>query len=363
MLQRIGGLLFASSLLMLSVFPARAADDYRLPEIGDPSGGIMTQAQEQRLGQAFMRSVRKHLKVISDPLMVDYIQSLGARLSSHSSAAGQQFNFFLVDSPVVNAFAGPAGHIGIFTGLLLTTETESELASVIAHEIAHVTQKHLVRAFDDASRLSLPMGALALAAAVIGSQSQLGAAAMAGIQAGMIQHQINFTRANEHEADRMGIQTLANADFDPRAMPVFFERMGRATRFYGTELPEFLRTHPVTTTRIADSRGRAEGYPYRQRPDSTSYHLIRATLREKQYEKPQDAVHFFQDTLADGRYRNEAGQRYGYVLALIRAHDYKLARKELDKLLRDDPHQVAILKEVEHNDLKLVVHAEGLVAP
>lgn len=341
MLQRLGGLLLGTGLLLLGAFPAGADDDFRLPEIGDPSGGVMTRVQEQRLGQAFMRNVRKQLNVITDPWMSDYIQSLGGRLASNSSAQGQRFHFFLIDSPVVNAFAGPDGHIGVFAGLLLTTETESELASVIAHEIAHVTQKHLVRAFDDASRLSLPMGALALAAAVIGGQSQLGAAAMAGVQAGMVQHQINFTRANEHEADRMGIHTLARADFNPRAMPVFFERMGRATRFYGTELPEFLRTHPVTTNRIADSRGRAETYPYRQHPDSLGYHLVRATLRERQYEDPKDAVRFFRETLADGRYRNEAGQRYGYALALLRNRDYKGARAELDKLLQDQPQQTA----------------------
>jgi len=321
--------------------PANTSDDYNLPEFGDSSGSLLTPAQEQKLGQAFMRSVRNHFPVVSDPLTSDYIQSLGNRLASNSSAAGQQFNFFLINDPVVNAFAGPAGHIGVFSGLVLTTETESELASVVAHEIAHVSQKHLLRTFDDASRMNLPMAAISLAAILVGGGSDLGAAAAVGLQAGMIQHQINFTRANEHEADRIGINTMAKANFDPRAMPIFFERMGRATRFYGSTLPEFLRTHPVTTTRIADSLGRAEAYPYKQYPADIGYYLLRATLREQQYENPEDAVRFFRETLNDGRHRSEPAQRYGYVLALLRAKKLDLARKELDKLLKEHPNQIA----------------------
>ncbi len=338
-----GRWLLGMSLLLLGLLPlpASAGDGFDLPEIGDSSGSLLTPAQEQRLGQAFMRSVRNHYPVVTDPLIADYIQSLGERLASNSRAAGQPFHFFLIDDPVVNAFAGPAGHIGIFSGLVLTTETESELASVVAHEIAHVTQKHLLRTFDDASRMNLPIAALSLAAILVGGGTDLGAAAAVGLQAGMLQHKINFTRANEHEADRIGISTLAKANFDPRAMPVFFERMGRATRFYGSTLPEFLRTHPVTTTRISDSRGRAEAYPYRQYPADVRYYLLRATLRERQYEKAADAVRFFRETLADGRYRNEAAQRYGYVLALMRANDLRQARRELDKLLEADPNQIA----------------------
>ncbi|VAX05895.1 Exported zinc metalloprotease YfgC precursor [hydrothermal vent metagenome] len=339
--NRLSHWLLGIAIGVLASLPASADEDIRLPEIGAPSGVIITPAQERRLGRAFMRSVRNHYPVITDPLMSDYIQSLGNRLASHSSASGQTFNFFLIDNDVVNAFAGPAGHIGIFTGLLLTTETESELASVVAHEIAHVSQKHLVRTFDEVSRMNLPMAALTLAAVLVGGGSQLGSAAMAGLQAGMVQNQINFTRANENEADRIGIKTLAETGFDPRSMPVFFERMGRAGRFVGSELPEFLRTHPITINRIAESRGRAETYPYRQYPADTRYYLLRATLKEKQHSNPKDAVLFFQKTLTDGRYRNEIGQRYGYVLALIRNRDYKTARSELDKLLKAEPQQIA----------------------
>lgn len=322
------------------------ADDIRLPEIGDPSGSLITPAQEQRLGKAFMRSVRKSMKVISEPLMAEYIESLGKRLVSYSDYANQPFHFFLIDDPVVNAFAGPAGHIGVYTGLVLATETESELASVVAHEIAHVSQRHLARTFDEANRMSLPMAAVLLAAIIVGAgtdSGDLAAAAAAGAQAGIIQHQINFTRNNEKEADDVGIQILAAAGFDPRAMPVFFERMGRATRFYGMELPEFLRTHPVTTNRIADSRGRAETYPYRQYPEDLHYHLLRVILRERQFEDPRDAVTFFAKSLNEGRHRNEDAQRYGHVLALMRARELAKARQELNRLLKKAPHETAFI--------------------
>ncbi len=343
--RKLTHLLLATCLCFGSPAFSVMAAGAELPDMGDPSGGLLTPAQEQRLGQAFMRSIRKHMSVVRDPVMSEYIEALGAKLVSNSPSAGQPFHFFLLDNPEVNAFAGPAGHIGIHTGLVSTTESESELASVIAHEIAHVSQKHLMRTFDAANRMSLPMAALLLAAIVAGGQSDsdIGAAAATAIQAGFLQYQINFTRANEQEADRVGVEILAKSDFDPRAMPVFFERMGRASRFQGSELPEFLRTHPVTTNRIADSRGRAESHPYRHYPDDVRYHLLRATLREAQFSDPKEAVRFFRDTLADGRYLSEAGQRYGHVLALMHAKEYAQAHSELETLLRGDPHQIAYL--------------------
>ena len=325
--------------------PVRA--ELALPEIGDPSGNLLSPAQERRLGQAFMRHIRATQPVIEDPLMNSYIQRLGQRLVAASEAAGRSFHFFLIRSPQVNAFAGPGGYIGIYTGLVTTTQSESELASVVAHEIAHVTQNHLLRSFDAAQRMSLPMAALAIAALVLGAATDnaaAGVAAASGIQAGEAQRQINFTRANEEEADSFGIKALARADFDPQAMATFFERMGRATRLYDSGvLPEFLRTHPVTSNRIADARGRAGAYPYRQRPDSLDYHLLRARLRSGEFDDARDAVTFFRENLAARRYRNEEAERYGYVLALTSARQYRKAGTELGKLLRKRPAEIAYL--------------------
>jgi predicted Zn-dependent protease len=339
--------LVLSAFLFTPAVPVSAADDVALPEIGDPAGGYMTPAEERRLGQAFMRQIRNNMTIVSDPLMKSYIENLGERLVVGSEEAAQPFTFFLVDDSRINAFAGPGGYIGVNTGLILTTESESELAAVVAHEIAHVTQKHLMRTFQMAENMSISTAAMVMAALVLGAatdNSDAGIAAAAGAQAGMLQRQINFTRSNEKEADRVGIRISSKAGFDPRSMPAFFERMGKANRYYDIkELPEFLRTHPVTTSRIADSRNRAESYPYKQYPDSYEYHLLRATIRERQFKNPNEAVQFFQSSLAEGRYRNEEGQRYGLVRALIRARKFQRARGELDKLLRKHPSRIHYL--------------------
>lgn len=336
-------------LLPITTLPAplHAEEELKLPEIGDPSGGLMTPVEEQRLGEAFMRYVRARMKLADDPLAIEYLQSMGRDLVSHSDNPGLSFDFFLVDNQDVNAFAGPGGHIGVNTGLILTTQSENELASVMAHEIAHVTQRHLNRAYDAADNMSIAAAAMIIAAILIGAASDnknVGQAAVAGVQAGLMQQQINFTRGNEEEADRVGIGILAAGGFDPNAMPDFFDRLGTQTRLYddGT-LPEFLRTHPVTTNRIADSRARAESHPYRQRPDSVEYHLLRARLKEAHFKQPQDAITHFRTTLEQGRYRNEDAQRYGLILAQMRARKFVEAEKELDKLLRKDPLRSAYL--------------------
>jgi predicted Zn-dependent protease len=343
--------LFAASLATAAALanPVNAADPpfYSggvpdLPEIGESAAAVLTPAQEKRLGQAFMRSVRASEKVLADPLLVDYLQSLGSRLAAKAEAAGQSFTFFVIDDPNINAFAGPGGHIGVNTGLILATENENELAAVLAHEIAHVTQKHLLRTFEAASSLTLPQAAVLLAAVILGTAAGGGAglAAALGGQAALLQQRINFTRSNEEEADRVGMQILAKSSFDPRAMPSFFERMGRSGQAYATQLPEFLRTHPVTTSRIADAQGRAENYSYRQRPDDLRYHLARAALQAQQPRTAQEAVANFRSTMRQGRYSQEAAERYGYAVALLRARDHEGARREIDQLRSADPSRV-----------------------
>jgi predicted Zn-dependent protease len=319
------------------------AQEIALPDIGNPSGNILSPAEEERLGRAFMRSIRRTMPVIQDPLLTAYIQSLGDQLVNANTNATGSFEFFLINSPQINAFAGPGGNIGVYSGLITTTESESELASVIAHEVAHVTQKHLVRTYDAVKSMSLPAAAVAIAAVVIGAATNtpdLAVAAAAGVQAGMIQREINFTRSHEEEADSIGIKTLAEAGFDPTSMPVFFSRMGKASRLYdnGT-LPEFLRTHPVTTNRIADAYGRADAFPYKQRIDSLGYHLARERLRVLAFSDAREGIEFYSKTLRDGRHRNEESHQYGYILSLIGNRQYPEARAILEKLITKKPYQ------------------------
>ena len=323
-----------------------SAENFELPELGSASSVVMTPAQEKRLGQAFMRNIKASEKIIEEPFARDYIERLGKKLAQSSGEQGtNDFHFFIVDNPRINAFAGPGGHIGIFSGLMLTTQSESELAAVLAHEIAHVTQRHLMRAFHQASQLSVPSAAVLLAAVILGAAvgGDAAIATAATGQALLIQKQINFTRSNEKEADRVGINILAESNFDTRAMPVFFERMGRATRTYATELPEFLRTHPVTTNRIADSLSRAEQHPYRQHRDNLHYHLVKNLIRQKTFPNAKEAEKYFSTNLLEGRYSNKLSEHFGLALSLIEQRRYTDARTQVDILLREKPEEVVFI--------------------
>jgi len=318
---------------------------FALPDFGSSADTLLSTGEELRLGQAFMQSVRESLPIIDDPFLDDYINGLGHGLVVASGASGRHFSFFLVDDATVNAFAGPNGYIGVYAGLVLTAATESELAAVVAHEIAHVTQRHLMRAYEDTQKLSLPATALMIGAAILGAQvsGDVGAAAITGIQAAALQRRINFTRDNEEEADRVGIAMLADAGYNPYAMPGFFERLGKATRIQDSDAPEMLRTHPVTTNRISDALGRAQEYGVRQRPDSLRFHLVRADLRQRSYRRPEQAIAHFRATLREGRYANETAQRYGYALALMRGGQISAARKEIKPLLAAHPGQAELV--------------------
>jgi len=314
----------------------------RLPELGSPSDQYLTPADEARLGRAFMQSILETQPVLDDPLITEYIQTLGNRLLNKSEAAGQEYRFFVIEEPMINAFAGPGGHIGIYTGLILATQSESELASVIAHEIAHVTQKHLLRAFDAANRMSGKTAVLMLAAILVGiaGSTDAGIALASGVQAGALQEQINFTRSNEQEADHVGIKILADAELDPRSMPVFFERLTHANRLFDSGIPEMLRTHPVTTNRIADALGRAETYSYKQYSSNLRYFLTRETLRMRQFEKSDEAVKHFRSGLEEGRYLNKEAHQFGYALALAKDRNFPAANKLITELLIKRPDQV-----------------------
>lgn len=344
------------------VWSGRAVADeslkIELPEMGDPTGTSFTPIQEQQLGAEFYRSLHSQLEINQDPEVADYIQRLGQQLAANSDRPNQPFRFFVVNSPVINAFAGPGGYIGVNSGLILTSESESEVASVLAHEIAHITQRHLFQAFQDASRMSLTTAAAMLAAVLIGSQSsQAGQAALIAAQAASLQRQINFTRDNEAEADRVGMQILSKSTFDPRSMPIFFERLQQSTRFSGTGIPEFLLTHPVTTSRISDTRARAEKFSYRQYPDSMVYQLIRAKLRVNTTRNPQDAVSYFRIIGHQGTAEQQDIARYGLALALVanmQNQEGQEILRSLDKKYPDQPYFSSALAvaETEAKDYK-----------
>ncbi len=319
--------------------PPPVQSEEQLPDIGDPSDALMTPAAERRLGRAFLNDLKQRFQFIEEPVFEDYINDLGHRLSSKSHSSARRFRFSLIDSTTVNAFAGPDAQIGIFTGLILTTQSEDELASVMAHEIAHVTQKHLYRTFYRAQKMSTPAAVALLGAVLIGvaGGGEAGAAAVTGVQAGLMQDQLNYSRLNEQEADRVGMRLLYQSGFNPQAMPAFFANMAKANQGYSTQLPEFLRTHPVSTSRIADTQGRADKYPYKQRREGLRYHLLRAWLRVRGFRSAGQALTHYQGTLKTGRYQHRSVEEYGLALAWMRHRDYAKAIAILSRLANERP--------------------------
>ena len=242
----------------------------------------------------------------------------------------------------MNAFALPGGFVGINSGLMLTAQSESELAGVMSHEIGHVVQRHFARMLSAQKDTQLmALAGLAIAILASRSSSQVSQAAMIGSQAGSIQSSLNFTRANEQEADRVGFQILEKAGFDPAAMALFFERMLNATRFYQTTAPAYLRSHPLTTTRISDMQNRMQNLQYKQVPDSLEFQLMRAKLRAAQ-DTPAESVKFFEESLKERKYLSEVASRFGLVEALARARDYGRASRELQTLRAALPPHPAI---------------------
>lgn len=345
MIKHVTGLtrLGAGAVLALwaTVAPARGVD---LPDMGDPSGRVLTAEQEQRIGERLMRRLRQELELIQDPWLDDYLNSLGYRLAANSEHPEWPFGFFIVHDSTINAFAAPGGYIGVHSGLILTTESESELAAVLAHEIAHVTQRHLARMYEAAGRHQIATTIAILAALLLGGgNDQVNQAAIATGVAANAQLQINFTRANEEEADRLGMGVLARSGFDPEAMATFFERMQRTSRLYGVRLPEFLSTHPVTVARIADARSRARQLAVEQPRDDLTYYLARARLQVLTAADPQRAVQHFAKELAAEQPTTPEAARYGYAVALLEAGEHGKARAEIERLRAANPERIPYL--------------------
>lgn len=316
----------------------------KLPDIAGSYSAILSPDQEYRLGKAFMEQIRGDTRLVRDPELNDYLNALGHRLVLAADPQPFPFTFFIIDDPTINAFAAPGGFIGVHTGLILSARSEDELAAVLAHEISHVTQHHMARAYEAASKLSLPTAVAILAAVLLGVESrnsQLGEAALVATQAGSAQYQINFTRRDEREADNIGMQTLERAGYDPHGMPEFFQRMLKQSQLYGDQVPAFLLDHPVTTARIADSEARADQYPAGGIKDRLIFHLMKARLKVLTANDPQSLVHAYEATKKRSGHKQNIAQRYGYALALTAAGEAQKARTILQRLHRADPDRIA----------------------
>ncbi|WP_193222164.1 M48 family metalloprotease [Alkalilimnicola sp. S0819] len=329
-----------TSLLCLVLAAPAAAEPLRLPEMGDPASLALSESEERALGDAIMEELRRKLPMEQDPQISGYLSDLGRRLASRVYTE-QELRFFVVDDPAINAFALPGGYIGINTGLILNAGSESELASVVAHEIAHVSQRHIARRIAAAENSTWRTAALLTAAILIGSQSpQAGsAAAMAGV-AGSIQQQLNYSRQHEQEADRVGMRILADAGLDPRGMPRFFERLLQQSR-YQDRPPEYLSTHPVTESRVSDTRARADSQPRGDIFENDDFQLMRARLAALKAQRGQRAAREFRARLAEAEGLRAHALRYGLALLLIREGEHAEAEGLLRQLLDEHGERAA----------------------
>ena len=228
-----------AALLVMIGQPTTA--EVNLPDMGSPVDAVLSKSDEAQIGRAIMRQIRASGMLVEDPLITEYINEIGHRISAHANDGGQKFTFFVVDAPTINAFALPGGFIGVHTGLIAASRSEDELAGVLAHEIAHVTQRHIARAVHAGRRQSIlstaiMLGALLAGAAGAGPDAVQGAIAVA--QGAAAQQSINFTRSNEYEADRIGMEALAASGFDPEGMASFFEVISRTTRPVEARTPD-----------------------------------------------------------------------------------------------------------------------------
>lgn len=312
-----------------------------LPALGNVADSALTRAQERDLGRQMMAQVWRQIPLLDDPEINAYLQDLGERLATHSDAPELDYHFFVVDLPYINAFAMPGGYIGVNAGLILSTRSESELAGVLAHEIAHVTQRHLARRLEASQRMSLQNTALLLASVLIGMQNpEAGSAAAAASMAGSIQQQLNYSRAFEHEADNLGIRMLAAANLDPQGMPVFFSRMADATR-YQNQPPEYLSTHPVTDARIAESTSRAAAMRPNHLFESSAFRFMQYRLQALESKPPR--VNDFKALVQHADKNSKPAARYGLALALAANRDYDQAREILDELIQQVGEQPSLL--------------------
>lgn len=324
--------------VLSAALPAHASGS-TLPDLGDAAGETLTRAEEDRLGDAFLHQVRQRVRLVDDPEVFDYIDSLGQRIASADPE--RRYRFLVVDASSVNAFAGPGGVIAVNAGLIVITESESELAAVIAHEIAHVTQRHIAQLIERSRLASLTTLAGVFAGILIATQNpQAGQATLAASAAGSQHAVLSYSREKEMEADRTGMELLHRAGFDPRAVPSFFERFQEWQRFMSRP-PEFLSTHPITLSRIADTRGRAEQFERRLYHESAEYPLVRAKLRIHLAAKPTDALEHFEARVVDGGSEATEADRYGFAIALMSSNRHQEANVLLEGLRKDFPDRAA----------------------
>ena len=334
---------WAIALFFALGLPTAASADLDLPSIGEPADRTLSPSEEREIGARIVAQLYQQGIILDDPQLTSYMNAVGQRLGAYNATRPVSgLNFFIVRDPTINAFALPGGHIGMNTGLIMASRNESEMAGVVGHEIAHVTQRHIARQLQGNEGWNLATAALVIAAIIAGAADPDVIQAALGIGLGSLQQrQISHIRAHELEADRLGIRTLAAAGYDPEGMATFFERMQQTSRLYGSQLPEILRTHPVNATRISEARSRLEELGKREREDSLEYLLMRARARILSTSPVSAASEFFDRSAAANP--DDPAAIYGQALISTLSGDGDRAIQQIAPLLEAHPSQPNVM--------------------
>jgi predicted Zn-dependent protease len=311
----------------------------QLPDIGVVASASISIDKELLIGDALMRQLRGQAPIINDPLLEEYIQDLGNRIVANSENVKFPFRFFLINNKEINAFAFFGGNVGVHSELIVRAKNESELASVLAHEVAHVTQRHIARRIEAQQRFSPIQIATTIAGLLLGVATGNSDVALAGVSASGAaaqQASINYTRSNEQEADRIGIQVMAKAGFDPNGATGFFGTLAEQTRFVSTP-PQFLLTHPLPEARVSEARARASSLPAIYAPPKLSFHLTKMRVLANYYGTPAENVKLFKRQLETNKYVFKEAQEYGLALAYLANEQAGEANKIISKLLKKSP--------------------------
>ncbi len=331
------------TLLLAPALSVRADVSDNLPDMGTTAGSTLSINQELQMGDFYVRQLRASAPLIQDPLLNQYINELGLRLVAHANSVRTPFHFFLIQNDELNAFAFFGGNVVLHSSLFRYTDNESQLASVMAHEISHVTQRHLARAMEEQKRNAPLTWVGALGSILLAMASpQAGMAALTGTLAGAQQGVISFTQGNEQEADRIGLQVLQRAGFDPQAMPTFLQKLADQSRF-SSKPPEILLTHPLPDSRLADARNRAN----QMRPvvvqSSQDFYMAKVRSLGMYATGRNQLTDDLLNEYAKGNVREQQAAQYGKAVQFLQAKDFANAKKVLAPLLAKQPDNVWFL--------------------
>ncbi|AOM39707.1 tetratricopeptide repeat protein [Xenorhabdus hominickii] len=341
-----------------SVFSAPVED--ALPDIGTTAGATLSINQEMVMGDLYIRSIRAQAPLIYDPLLTQYINKLGQKLVNHADSVKTPFHFYLINNPNINAYAFFGGNVVLHSALFRYSRTESELASVIAHEISHVTQRHLARLMEDQQRKSPIAWAGALGSILLMMASpQAGMAALSGTLAGFQQGMISFTQSNEQEADRIGMRTLSRAGFDPHGMPAFMQILADQSR-YSSKLPEILYTHPLPASRLADARNRANQYPTKTVTESQNFLFARVRILTMFSTERRPDIELLLNKYSQGTTKEQLAAAYGHAILFSKDKNYSEARKILTPLLDKQPDNIWFIDTMTDIDIEQKQYANAI---